>query len=272
MGDVAVKAPSPQRSAPKPFAALPRPGDILTSNQRKAAIQRTSALLSRLSKETGTLWLLIEEYLAPQPRARRSRDWTKIRPPALQVKFPGWADWEQRRRATITGQGRTFLIEYDNTQNHAITSLCLAASTVMGEDCWRTHQNSPPPSDASNDLICNPQSRRLENTLCMYGAELRGVQGLPKNQSHRNGVSTHRKGKHSLACPQRERVFLSPTLIQREISEQTITEGTAGEDVRQKRMPNRHCQIATSKSDQWVMPRKCVVSSVSRGGEASRPR
>jgi len=133
------------------------PGDILTSNQRKAAIQEDKGVAySELSKEQqGTLLALIEEYLGAQPRAQARVRLDKIRVAGFdQIKFAWMGGVERGEGHYYRVQGSTFLIEYDNTQNHANHIHCVWRdfNGDWGEDLLAEHyQNSPHHSSASAD-------------------------------------------------------------------------------------------------------------------------
>jgi hypothetical protein len=98
------------------------PGDILTTNQRKAAIQADKGIAySKLNKDQqGNLLALIEEYLSAQPKAEAQRRLDKIRQAGFdQIKFAWMGGLEKGQGHYYRVQGSTFLIEYDNTQNDA---------------------------------------------------------------------------------------------------------------------------------------------------------
>lgn len=125
------------------------PGDILTSNDRKAALQEDKGIAySQLTKDQqGTLLALIEEYLGAQPESVARARLDKIRKAGFdKIKF-AWMG------ATKTGeghyyrvQGSTFLIEFDNTQNDANHIHCVWRdfNGDWGEDLLADHyRNSP---------------------------------------------------------------------------------------------------------------------------------
>jgi hypothetical protein len=125
------------------------PGDILTSNQRKAAIQEDKGVTySKLSKEQqGTLLALIEEYLGAQPRAQARERLDKIHQAGFeQIKFAWMGGLEKGEGHYYRVQGSTFLIEYDNTQNNANHIHCVWRDFHgdWGEDLLAEHyRNSP---------------------------------------------------------------------------------------------------------------------------------
>src|SRR3984893_16376891 len=125
------------------------PGDILTSNQRKAAIQEDKGVAySQLSKEQqGTLLALIEEYLAAQPPAQARQRLDKIRREGFgQINFAWIGGLERGEGHYYRVQGRTFLIEYDNTQDDANHVHCVWRdfNGDWGDDLLAEHyRNSP---------------------------------------------------------------------------------------------------------------------------------
>jgi hypothetical protein len=144
-----------QRSAAVLSASAP--SDILTSNQRKAAIQQDKGVAySQLSKEQqGTLLALIEEYLGAQPRAQARARLDKIRDAGFdRIKFAWMGGVERGEGHYYRVQGSTFLIEYDNTQNHANHIHCVWRdfNGDWGEDLLAEHyRNSPHHSSAGAD-------------------------------------------------------------------------------------------------------------------------
>jgi hypothetical protein len=120
------------------------PSEILTSNQREAAIQEDKGIpYSKLSKEQqGLLLALIEEYLSAQPRALAQARLKKIRDSGLDtIKFAWMGGLEKGEGHYYRVQGRTFLIEYDNTQNDANHIHCVWRDFTndWGEDLLAEH-------------------------------------------------------------------------------------------------------------------------------------
>ena len=125
------------------------PGDIVTTNQLKAAIQEDRGVAySKLSKDQqGTLLALIDEYLSAQPRAQARQRLDKIRQAGFdQIKFAWMGGLEKGEGHYYRVQGSTFLIEYDNTQNNANHIHCVWRdfNGDWGEDLLAEHyRNSP---------------------------------------------------------------------------------------------------------------------------------
>ena len=120
------------------------PSDIVTTNQRKAAIQEDRGIAySELSKDQqGTLLALIEEYLSAQPRAQARLRLDKIRQSGFdQIKFAWMGGLEKGVGHYYRVQGSTFLIEYDNTQNNANHIHCVWRdfNGDWGEDLLAEH-------------------------------------------------------------------------------------------------------------------------------------
>src|ERR1700704_5964673 len=133
------------------------PDDILTSNQRKAAIHEDKGVAySKLSKDQqGMLMALIEEYLSAQPRAQAIQRLDKIKQAGFdQIKFAWMGGLEKGERHYYRVQGNTFLIEYDNTQNSANHIHCVWRdfNGDWGEDLLAdNYRNSPHHQPASTD-------------------------------------------------------------------------------------------------------------------------
>jgi len=131
------------------------PSEIVTSNQRKAAIQEDKGIAyAKLSiDQQGTLLALIEEYLGAQPRAQARQRLDKIRQAGFdQIKFSWMGGLEKGEGHYYRVQGSTFLIEYDNTQNNANHIHCVWRdfNGDWGEDLLAAHyQNSPHHQHAS---------------------------------------------------------------------------------------------------------------------------
>src|SRR6266850_2175316 len=125
------------------------PSDIVTRNQRKAAIQEDKGIAySKLTQDQqGALLALIEEYLGAQPQAEARRRLDKIRKAGFdEIKFAWMGGLEKGEGHYYRVQGSTFLIEYDNTQNEANHIHCVWQDFHgdWGEDLLGEHyRNSP---------------------------------------------------------------------------------------------------------------------------------
>jgi uncharacterized protein DUF3500 len=132
------------------------PDDIVTTNQRKAAIKEDQGLAySQLSQDQqGTLLALIEEYLNAQPQAEARQRLDKIRQAGFdRIKFAWMGGLEKGEGHYYRVQGSTFLIEYDNTQNNANHIHCVWRdfNGDWGEDLLAEHYRNSPhhrPADA----------------------------------------------------------------------------------------------------------------------------
>ena len=125
------------------------PRDILTSNDRQAAIQDDKGIAYRdLSREQqGTLLALIEEYLGAQPRSEARARLDKIRAAGFEgIKFAWLGGLEPGEGHYYRVQGSTFLIEFDNTQNNANHIHCVWRDFQgdWGEDLLADHYRSSP--------------------------------------------------------------------------------------------------------------------------------
>jgi len=132
------------------------PGDILTSNQRKAAIQaNTGIAYNKLGKDQqGTLLALIEEYLGAQPRAEARQRLERIRETGFdQIKFGWMGGLEKGQGHYYRVQGSTFLIEYDNTQDDANHIHCVWRdfNGDWGSDLLAEHYRNSPHHQHANE-------------------------------------------------------------------------------------------------------------------------
>ncbi len=124
-------------------------GDILTTNTRTAAIQEDRGITySQLTKDQqGTLLALIEEYLGAQPQKVAQAHLEKIRQSGFDnIKFAWMGGIEPGQGHYYRVQGKTFLIEFDNTQNNANHIHCVWRdfNGDWGEDLLADHyQHSP---------------------------------------------------------------------------------------------------------------------------------
>jgi hypothetical protein len=134
---------SPEQLA-KARIADDAPNDILTSNQREAAIQedRGVAYGELDAKQQGMLLGLIELYARVQPAAVAKARLDKIRAAGLDaIKFAWMGGTERGQRHYYRIQGSTFLVEYDNVQNDAnhIHSVWRDFDGDFGRDLLKEH-------------------------------------------------------------------------------------------------------------------------------------
>jgi hypothetical protein len=120
------------------------PDDIVTTNQRKAAITEDKGIAySKLNQDQqGTLLALIEEYLGAQSQAEARQRLDKIRQAGFdRIKFAWVGGLEKCEGHYYRVQGSTFLIEYDNTQNNANHIHCVWRdfNGDWGEDLLAEH-------------------------------------------------------------------------------------------------------------------------------------
>ena len=98
------------------------PDEILTANQRQAAIEQGRGLLfARMGEsQRGLLLALLEEYASVQRPAVAAERLRRIREAGLDRVVFAWSGGLERGQGHYYRiQGPTFLIEYDNTQNGA---------------------------------------------------------------------------------------------------------------------------------------------------------
>jgi hypothetical protein len=134
------------------------PGDILTSNERKAAIQEDRGIAySKLGKDQqGMLLALIEEYLSAQPRAQARQRLDKIRKAGFEpIKFAWMGGLDKGQGHYYRVQGKTFLIEYDNTQNGANHIHCVWRdfNGDWGQDLLAEHYRNSPHHQHANESM-----------------------------------------------------------------------------------------------------------------------
>jgi len=148
LGRALAKSLSKEQSV-KAILSTSAPGDMLTTNQRVAAIQEDKGIsYSDLTKDQqGMLMALIEEYLSAQPREEARQRLEKIRQAGFdQIKFAWMGGLEKGVGHYYRVQGSTFLIEYDNTQNNANHIHCVWRDFKgdWGADLLAEHyRNSP---------------------------------------------------------------------------------------------------------------------------------
>jgi len=124
------------------------PSDILSSGARAAAIQEDRGLAwGRLDHtQQGILLSLIQEYAATQTPAVARERLDEVRRDLPDVRFAWLGGLERGQGHYYRIQGRAFLIEYDNTQNHAnhIHSVWRELQGDWGEDVLAEHYRSSP--------------------------------------------------------------------------------------------------------------------------------
>jgi hypothetical protein len=131
------------------------PADILTSNQRQAAIQedRGVAYGKLTSEQKGMLMALIHEVAevqAPELSKARIQRLTKAGLDSVKFAWMGGLDRGQPHYYRV--QGKTFLIEYDNTQNDANHVHCVWRdfNGDFGRDLLAEHYKSAPNNHGHN--------------------------------------------------------------------------------------------------------------------------
>lgn len=148
LGRALAKSLSPEQRTEAILSAN-APGDVLTTNQRIAAIQEDKGIAySKLTRDQqGALMALIEEYLSAQPREEARQRLDKIHQAGFdQIKFAWIGGLEKGVGHYYRVQGSTFLIEYDNTQNNANHIHCVWRDFKgdWGADLLAEHyRNSP---------------------------------------------------------------------------------------------------------------------------------
>jgi hypothetical protein len=97
------------------------PDEILTGNSRQAAIRdHTGISYGRLTEEQqGVLISLIREYASVQPPSEAQARLARVKAELPSIKFAWMGGLEKGQGHYYRVQGSTFLIEYDNTQDHA---------------------------------------------------------------------------------------------------------------------------------------------------------
>jgi hypothetical protein len=124
------------------------PEEILTGNSRMAAIQEDKGIsYGKLTPEQqGLLLSLIQEYAAAQPPAVAQSRLARVKAELPNVKFAWMGGLEKGQGHYYRIQGSTFLIEYDNTQNHANHIHCVWREFKgdWGEDLLAVHYRTSP--------------------------------------------------------------------------------------------------------------------------------
>jgi len=125
------------------------PDDMLTANNRKAAIQEDRGIAHEelTAEQRGLLMAIIEEYAGAQLPAVAQTRIERVRTAGLgKVKFAWMGGLERGQRHYYRVQGPTFLIEYDNTQNDANHIHCVWRDFTgdWGQDLLSEHYRTSP--------------------------------------------------------------------------------------------------------------------------------
>ena len=132
------------------------PRDMLTANERTAAMQDNSGLTyGQLDAEQqATLWSLIEEYAGAQPTSTASARLADIRTAGFDgIRF-AWMGGEAVGEGHYYRiQGPTFLIEYDNVQNDGnhVHSVWRDFEGDFGRDLLSAHYRAYPHGPVNAD-------------------------------------------------------------------------------------------------------------------------
>ena len=148
LGRALVKALTATQRAQAVLSA-DAPGDILTSNTRKAALQerRGLAYSAMTAEQRGMLLAIIEEYASAMPRAvARARVERITRAGLDTVVFAWMGGLDKGAPHYYRVQGPTFLIEYDCTQDDAnhIHSVWRDFEGDFGVDLLAEHHRNSP--------------------------------------------------------------------------------------------------------------------------------
>ena len=147
LGRALVKSLNPARRAQAVLSeAAPR--DILTGNSREAAIQEDKGIpYGQLTdQEQGLLLSLIQEYASTQPPAVAQSRLARVKASLGNIRFAWMGGLEKGQGHYYRIQGPTFLIEYDNTQNHANHIHCVWREFRgdWGKDLLAEHYRTAP--------------------------------------------------------------------------------------------------------------------------------
>jgi hypothetical protein len=128
------------------------PGDILTGNQRVAAIQEDKGVAYRdLSPEQKRIFLsLLRAYTSTQSEPVAAQRLADLSRAGLDtIKFAWMGGLEPGQGHYYRVQGTTFLIEYDNTQNNAnhVHSVWRSFKNDFGADLLAEHYKNAPHDD-----------------------------------------------------------------------------------------------------------------------------
>ena len=125
------------------------PRDILTSNERQAAMQTNDGVAfdQLTTEQQEVLWSLIEEYAGVQPDPIAAERLENIHSAGIDtVRFAWMGGTEPDTGHYYRIQGATFLIEYDNVQNDAnhAHSVWRDFNGDFGRDLLAAHYQRPP--------------------------------------------------------------------------------------------------------------------------------
>ena len=149
------------------------PDEILTANQRQAAIEQGRGLLfARMGEsQRGLLLALLEEYASVQRPAVAAERLRRIREAGLDRVVFAWSGGLERGQGHYYRiQGPTFLIEYDNTQNGAnhIHTVWRDFRGDFGRDLLSEHyRTSDHHRDGSGSIKENPCSEAFATFSCV---------------------------------------------------------------------------------------------------------
>src|SRR5918994_2149877 len=140
------------------------PDDMLTANNRKAAMQEDRGLSHEelTPEQRGLLMAVIEEYASAQQRSIAQKRLEAVRTAGLgKVKFAWMGGLERGKRHYYRIQGPTFLIEYDNTQNDAnhIHAVWRDFNGDFGLDLLSEHYRTSPHHADARHRHEHPQGR-----------------------------------------------------------------------------------------------------------------
>jgi hypothetical protein len=140
------------------------PDDMLTANNRKAAMQEDRGVSHEelTPEQRGLLMAVIEEYAGAQQRSIAQGRLEAVRTAGLgKVRFAWMGGLERGKRHYYRIQGPTFLIEYDNTQNDAnhIHAVWRDFNGDFGLDLLSEHYRTSPHHADARHRHEHPQGR-----------------------------------------------------------------------------------------------------------------
>ena len=148
LGRALIKAINTGPGGAQAILSKNAPDEILTGSSRRAAIQENSGIsYGKLTEEQqGLLLSLIREYASVQPPAEAQARLARVKAELPSIKFAWMGGLEKGQGHYYRVQGSTFLIEYDNTQDHAnhIHSVWREFKGDWGEDILAEHYRTAP--------------------------------------------------------------------------------------------------------------------------------